>query len=321
MAFGNVLITSASAKAILVQNFREAMREFGGQVFTADSEPACAAGFFADKAFQVPKLREEGALDKLLSLVRDNGIKLIVPTRDGELPFFAANRTFFEVEGARILVPGPDRLEVVQDKAKFADAIEAAGIPAVPRIYPPFSDDTYPIFVRPITGAGGIGARSIRTAEDFEAIEDKDRLLFHPFIHSREYTIDLLMAVDEPKAIQAIARERKVVVAGESKVSKVVDRPRLVDLTLKLGETLGLVGHNTVQAFDDDVNGTQFIEVNPRFGGASNLSIQAGLDSPRRILQMLAGDTEAAYAPRPVRIGATMYRYQQDVIVDEAPDV
>lgn len=320
MAFGNILITSASAKAILVQNFRAVMEEFGGKVFTADAEPACAAGFFANKAFQVPKLRDAGALDHMLALVRDNGVKLIVPTRDGELPFFAANKVYFEAEGARVLVPSESQLAAVQDKAKFADAIEAAGIPAVPRIRPPFGDDQYPIFVRPITGAGGIGARAIRTPEDFEAIEDKDSLLFHPFIHSREYTIDLLMAVDEPRALQAIARERKVVVAGESKVSKVVDRPRLVELTMKLGETLGLVGHNTVQAFDDDVNGTHFIEVNPRFGGASNLSIQAGLDSPRRILQMLTGQTEAAYSPRPVRIGATMYRYQQDVIVDEAPD-
>ena len=45
---------------------------------------------------------------------------------------------------------------------------------------------------------------------------------------------------------------------------------------------------------------------------AENLN---GLDSPRRILQMLAGENEAAALARPIRQGLTLLRYSTDVLV------
>ena len=71
------------------------------------------------------------------------------------------------------------------------------------------------------------------------------------------------------------------------------------------------------QAFHDDA-GTRFIEINPRFGGASNLSIQAGLASPERILQMARGQDVEAARPRAIAYGLTMLRYSQDRIVTDA---
>lgn len=47
------------------------------------------------------------------------------------------------------------------------------------------------------------------------------------------------------------------------------------------------VGHVTVLAFYSPDNYLNLIEVNPRFGGASNLSIVAGLDSPHRLIAIL----------------------------------
>ncbi len=71
-----------------------------------------------------------------------------------------------------------------------------------------------------------------------------------------------------------------------------------------------------VQAFWDGQGEPLFIEVNARFGGASNLSIQAGLASPERLVMMLAGDAVVARKPRPVRYGLTMLRYSQDLLVE-----
>ena len=117
--------------------------------------------------------------------------------------------------------------------------------------------------------------------------------------------------------LQAVARRRLQVQDGEATKSRTQDVPALTDQALKLCAALGLVGHNVVQAFHDDA-GTRFIEINPRFGGASNLSIQAGLASPERILQMARGQDVEAARPRAIAYGLTMLRYSQDRIVTDA---
>lgn len=306
----NVLITSAAAKVVLVQSFQRAAATHGGKVFTADITPDCAAALFSDQHFMVKRIDADGALDELLGLCATHAVRLVVPTRDGELPFFAQHKAAFAAQGVTVLVPDAARLAVCQDKRRFGDAIAAIGLQPVPVVA---ATEPFPLFARPATGAGGRGAMRIENVEALAALGPLGDLLLHPFIAAPEYSIDLLMDFDG-RPLQAVARHRQQVVGGESKITRVVDFPQLEQETLQLGEALGLVGHNTVQAFDDRDHGILFIEVNPRFGGASNCSIEAGLDSPARLLALLAGD-ETARAPRPIQHGLTMFRYAQDVFV------
>jgi carbamoyl-phosphate synthase large subunit len=58
----------------------------------------------------------------------------------------------------------------------------------------------------------------------------------------------------------------------------------------KLVETLGAgPGVITLQLFLTDDDRVKFIEINPRFGGGVPLSIKAGADFPKWILQELSG--------------------------------
>ena len=288
----NILITSAAAKVLLVKAFAKAAEPYGGHVFTADVASHCAAGFFSRTHFQVLPINNKGSLPELLSLCKKNNIGLIVPTRDGEINFFAKSKTYFEEAGITVLVPSQKKLSDILNKQNFSDAVEAKGMLAVPRISVLEAKKSLPIFVRPISGAGGIGARAVSTLEELELINSKE-YLFHPLLKAPEYSADLLMSLSGEKAIGAVCRERISVVAGESKSSKVRRNPRAEAQVCKLGEELGMVGHNTIQFFDHSELGILFIEVNPRFGGASNLSIQAGLESPKRILAMMAKDSSA----------------------------
>lgn len=305
----NVLITSAAAKVLLVQAFQRAAARLGGRVLTTDMAASCAAGLFSDAHFKVKPINAEGALDELLLICATNEVRLIVPTRDGELAFFAQHKQRFAAAGVAVLVPDLHRLRVCQDKRAFGQAIAAHGLGALPVLDQPVT--RFPAFVRPAEGAGGRGVRRIDDAAELATVGNLTDYLVHPLIVAPEYSIDLLMDLDG-RALQAVVRERGQVVAGESRVSTVVRHDRLETDTLRLGEALGLVGHNTVQAFDDRERGLLFIEVNPRFGGASNCSIEAGLQSPDRLLALLDGD-EGARAPRAIRYGLTMYRYAQDV--------
>lgn len=309
----NVLITSAAAKIPLVRAFRTAAAPLGGRVYAADIDPACPAAREADGFVAVKRSDEPGAFEQMMFECGARDVGLIVPTRDGELPFFAEHRPAFEAKGVRVLAPSPDSIRVCQDKRAFTRMLERYGYPAIPILDPDADGLPFPLFARPVNGAAGRGARRIDAAADLGSLGPDD--LLHPFIEAPEISIDLLMDLEGGRPVQAVARERVLVVGGESKVTKVIEAPEAVTLAMRLGQALGLVGHNTVQAFLHPERGPLLIEINPRFGGASALSIAAGLDSPARILAMLHGD-ESAYELRPVRVGDTLYRADdRDLIV------
>lgn len=309
-----VLVSSAAAKVLLVQSFRSA----GARVIAADTSPMSAALTFADAAYLVPRLDAAGALDAFVGLCRRERVDLLVPTRDGELPFFAAHAEAFRAVGTRVLVSSQAALETCQDKRRFIETCQRLGLP-VPFTWPRGqSPDRWPAFARPTRAAGGAGAVRVadqRALECLRASAGED-LFIQELVSSPEYSIDVLSDFDA-QPLQAVARRRVQIRAGESSVSRVERRPELESMSMRLCAAIGLVGHAVVQAFDDERSGPRFIEVNPRFGGASNLSIAAGLDSPARLLALL-GDDASARAPRPIRDHFAMLRFSQDVLLDAA---
>lgn len=310
----NVLISSAAAKVLLVKAFQTAVRAAGGRVLTMDTQAICAAGQFSDQHLVVGRIDAPQAFDEIAAICAKHCIRLIVPTRDGELPQFSLWREAFRKRGVEVLVCPPAVLALCQDKRAFGRVIAQAGLQAVPE-FDASAIPEWPVFVRPVVGAGGRGARRVDRREDLP--EDVGTYLVHPLVKAKEYSIDLLMDL-EGQPLQAVVRERQCVVSGESKVTTVVRHEAIEAASLKLGAALRLVGHNVVQAFDDPHRGILFIEVNPRFGGASNCSIVAGLASPERILGLIAGDAQVRQR-RPIRNGLTMLRYSEDVFIEAAP--
>ena len=309
----NVLILSAAAKVLLVQAFQTAASPLGGRVIAADLARDNAALFAADQALILPRSDAADFEGALVEACARHGVCLVVPTRDGELATLADLRPRLAEAGVTVLVPAPEALALCRDKRRFTQACHDLGL-GTPRTYAPGqTPDAFPVFVRPVDGAGGAGARRIDDPADLPADET---LLVQAFDDGPEYTVDVLMSLDGAP-LQAVARRRLQVQDGEATKSRTQDVPALTDQALKLCAALGLVGHNVVQAFHDDA-GTRFIEINPRFGGASNLSIQAGLASPERILQMARGQDVEAARPRAIAYGLTMLRYSQDRIVTDA---
>jgi carbamoyl-phosphate synthase large subunit len=314
----NVLITSSAAKVLLVQSFGAAAARFGARVFTADLSGDCATAYFSAHHLILPAVAEdpERFLDALERFCREQDIGLVVPTRDGELPLFARAKERFAAQGICLLVSSLPSIELCQDKVAFTNKLQESGIPVLPHLDPASPSLVPPLFLRPRQGAGGRGIREIHNERELSAIGSLQGYVVNRLVDraiAKEYTIDVLMDFDG-RPLQGVARRRDAVVAGEATISTVVDDDPLVQESLHLCQTLGLCGHNTVQAFRLEDGTMSFIEVNPRFGGASNLSIQAGLDSPARLLELLSG-SEQARLPRRISIGARMYRYKQDIIV------
>lgn len=310
----NVLILSAAAKVPLVRAFAAAAHARGGRVLAADLAPDNAALFEADEAVILPRSDARGFADALAEACAAHAVRLVVPTRDAELPVLAGAKARLAERGVTALVAGVEALAACQDKRRFTAFCAAQGL-ATPRTYAPGErPDRFPAFVRPVTGAGGQGARRIDRADDLPGGAD---LLVQALETDPEYTVDVLLDL-RGRPLQAVARRRLQVRAGEAVKSRVEDEPVLEEQALALCAALGLVGHNVVQAFHAPGREPRFIEVNPRFGGASSLSIRAGLASPERLLQMVEGRGDEAAPPRHIEYGLTMLRYPEDVFVTDA---
>jgi carbamoyl-phosphate synthase large subunit len=102
--------------------------------------------------------------------------------------------------------------------------------------------------------------------------------IFQPFIDSSEVSVDLYIGKDGIcKGV--VARTRQLVVNGESQITRTIRNEKLEIMCVKIAEQLGIYGHAVFQVLIDDQDNYYIIECNTRFGGASSLSLAAGLDS------------------------------------------
>jgi len=310
----NVLLSSCGAKVALTRAWRAAVAERGGQLLAVDAAADSPALFEADLAVRVPPRDTPAWSATLCDLCRRHRIALVVPTADRELLALAALAPRLRAAGTMTLVAPPAALHTCLDKQAFALFCARHAFP-LPRTYPrERQPEHFPVFAR-----GGRSGQRVRL--DTPALlaawraAEPDALI-QEWLDEPEYSIDLLLDF-AGQPLQAVARRRLRVRGGEACVSQVENNATLTDLVMRLGHALGLIGHNVVQAFWSETAGARLIEVNPRFGGASSLSLAAGLDSPRRLLALLAGD-DRARAPRPIRAELMLLRYGADRFVTAA---
>ena len=316
-----VLLSPVGAKRTLLRAF-DAIAVDDVEIHAGDSDLNVPALIGRAQALKTPAWASANWADLFLGLCRENKISLVVSIADRELNALNSIASELRVLGVKTLLPIiPGALAICQDKRLFVQWCGQRGLPT-PRTIPTggalsviANSAQFPLFARPATGQSSLGTMVVKTPEMMAALETMaNELIIQEMVTDPEYSVDVLSSFDG-KALQAVVRRRLVVRGGESTTTQVVQCPELEGLALKVCDGLGLVGHSVVQAFWSKRNGPRFIEVNPRFGGASTLSIRAGLDSPKRIIGMLRGDPDA-YRNRPIQIGLIMHRVAEDIFVE-----
>ncbi len=298
-----ILMLSANAKVPLLRAFQRA----GAVAHAADLSPERAAMVLADHQIVLPRSGHRAFAAALIDYCSSQSIDLVVPTRDGDLRPLADLADRLRARGTECLVPSVATIETCSDKRAFAQYCLDHGFP-VPRLYTPGQKG--PFFVRPRFAAGGSDGLRVDNDRDPAFRHDED-FLAQTLVEAPEYSVDIVSDFSG-QAWQAVARRRVLVAGGEAQISVVEEQAELVALALKLAQALGLAGHSVIQVFLHPEHGPLLIEVNPRFGGASTLSIEAGLASPERLLSHLRGDEQAAN-PRDIKYGLTLLRYASDI--------
>lgn len=287
----NVVITAGSRRVALVQGFKAALRRFGGgRVIVTDVNPLSPALHYADAAYGVPLSSDAQYLDEILRIACQERACLIVPTIDDELTAFAESAPRFAAAGICVAVSPSSTTALCNEKLALCRALAERGVPAAPSWRPhTLPDDlTFPLFVKPNVGRGGIGAYPVRTRRELEFFVDYvEDAIVQTYLDGPEFTLDMLCDFSgEPLAI--VPRERVVIRAGVIDRGRTVRNEALIDLGRRCAAALPFAGPVNIQC--RVVGGTPVVfEINPRFSGGIGLTIAAGVDVPRLLLALALG--------------------------------
>ncbi len=318
-----VLISSAGRRMALLGCFREALASLGaqGRVIATDASPLAAAFQSADASFAVPRCTAPEFVPAMLEICRREGVRLVVPTIDTELPAYAAVRGEFEKIGTTVAISAPETVRIGGDKIRTQEWLRGEGFPtvrqgSVEEVRSSLAGWPFPLVVKPAAGSASIGVRLVRSRREFDAAAEVPGAIVQTVAQGTEHTVDVL--VDRAgRVVCAVPRRRLEVRAGEVSKGMTVRDGRLIGLATSIGERLpGAYGALNVQIFLDEASGAMsVIEINPRFGGGFPLSHEAGAKFPQWLLEEILGLPSSASADG-WRDGLVMLRYDAAVYVD-----
>lgn len=313
------LVTSASRKLPLLQAIQDQLDAAAPaspvQVIAGDSDAHCLAAYSWEGFWHMPRLDEDPA--RTLAAILDQGFDLVIPTRDADVAFLAGQRDALALAGVHCLVASPEAVRTCRDKLAFSTALDEAGLLSIPTATDPGDArlGATRLAVKERFGAGSLGvALDVTHDEAVRAAAALTDPVFQPFVPGPELSLDAYRTRDG-RLLGIIARSRDVVLGGESAVTTTVDPHPYRHLAHRLLDTLDVQGHAVVQVILGP-EGPTVVECNARLGGASTLSLAAGLRSISWFA-LEARDEDPAALPFTPHVGPLrLVRIPHDVIGD-----
>jgi len=281
----------------LLNSFRQAARglKINASFFGTDINELSSALQLCDKGFLVKPITHAVYIKQLLSIVKNDRVKLLVPTVDLDLKLLAQNKSKFAALGCCVLVSAPEVVDICQDKRKtyrflvkngFDTPLTVSVRSALVRAPCP----GFPCFLKPWDGYASRGNAVVKNRKELLFFAKRiPNVICQEFIEGTEHTCDVYVDFNM-KVRCVVPRKRIEVRAGEVSKSQVVKHSHIMNESARLVQTLGAgPGVITLQLFLTTDDRVKFIEINPRFGGGVPLSIKAGANFPKWILQELLG--------------------------------
>ena len=311
-----VLVTGAGGPAG-VAVIRSLLARDDVAVLAADMDGWASGLYLVPEQYRriVPAGRSDAFVDELIALCAADRIDVLFSTVDVELPGLAARREELLAVGTTLAAPSHETLTVCLDKFRLAE--RCAPLTAVPETrlldaHGLAHEWTFPVIVKPRSGAGSRGVKRIADREALEALGTDERILIQENLPGEEFSVDVLAALDGT-VIAAVPRSRERVDSGVSIAGRTVRRVELIETASEVARAIGLTGVANVQLRYSAAGIPALLEVNPRFPGAMPLTIAAGVDMPSLLLDLVLGEAV------PVAVDfveLANVRYLEDVFLD-----
>jgi len=311
------LFLNAGRRVELIRAFRRAFERFdlAGRIITTDIQGLAPALYEGDVRCLLPHSRKPEFIDSLLRLCEHEHVNLIVPLVDPDLPVLARNRDRIEAMGARVLISSAGVIEICQDKSLTATFLTKHDFPT-PKVLTlqQARDYPLPLFIKPRRGSSSDHAFKINTAKELEFFANYvPEPLIQEFMPGDEFTVDTFLD-NARQPLIAVARRRLKVRSGEMSIGRVERDGGLESLASDVTRTLGVVGPANVQMIRSR-DRVSVIEINPRFGGGSPLSIAAGAPLADWCLRLASG-RDLGDSPAALRDMLIMMRFDDSVFMD-----
>ncbi len=320
----SVLFTCIGRRVSLLNSFRRAARglKINALFLGTDTTELSSALQLCDKGFLVKPVTDADYIKQLLTIVKTNKVKLLVPTVDLDLKLLAQNKPKFAAMDCCVLVSTPEVVDICQDKRKTHRFLLKNGFdtPLTMSVRSALSKKrlNWPCFLKPWDGYASRGNAVVKNRKELLLFAKRiPNAICQEFINGTEHTCDVY--VDFSMKVRCVVPRKRIEIrAGEVSKSQIVKHPRIMSEAARLVETLGAgPGVITLQLFLTDDDMVKFIEINPRFGGGVPLSIKAGANFPKWILQELL-DRKANIRFDGFKDSLIMLRYDGEVWLEDS---
>ena len=292
----NILILSCGIRNKIIQYFKEELNG-KGKVLAADCSKLAPALYEADEYFIVPRIDEEGYLDIILEICKENCVDGIISLIDPELSQLAKNKQAFLDIGVTPIISDYSIVDMCYDKYKFYKFLVHNGIKTL-RTYTNKQDFyrdisngyiNYPVVIKPRMGSASIGLNIVTKDEELEILFKKqDNLIIQEYANGIEYGADVYIDMISGDMATIFTKQKIRMRAGETDKSVSTKDEKLFNIIKEFVEMVGFRGVIDIDIFK--IDGEYYIsEVNPRFGGGYPHAHECGVNIPRMIINNISG--------------------------------
>jgi len=313
----NILITSISKKIPQLKLIRRASERLGnqGKIFGADFDDKSIGRYFVDYFWKIPAYNKL-TIEEIISYCHENKISCIIPTSDGELSFYAKHKKELLKYKIHVMVSNSEKISTCLDKLKFYNELSNLNFSTIETSTNINDINTQLYVVKERFVDFGTQPNGLKLTKE-DAINYAKRFenpIFQPFIEGKEFSIDLYVS-EEEKTKGCVIRTRELIQNGESQITQSIENPQLEKICTSLVEKLKLYGHVVIQVIVDSKNNFNILECNNRFGGASSLSLEVGLDTFYWFLLETLGEELSKFAFTRSKIQKKQIRYPENLIL------
>lgn len=328
----------------ILKALRLASRRY--HIVGADTSSLCANRGDVDVFECVPPGSSAGYVDRILTLARDHGARVVFHGSEPEMKALASASERFRAAGIYVPVNPPELLAICQDKMRTMRFLEAQGV-RVPRSREITSAedlrdfDALPAVLKPSVGGGGSAntfiaqSRAELEAFGFHLLTIYDRFLVQEYVGTpdAEFTVGVLFGGDG-SFLNSIAVKRVIsnALSVRLRVPNRSGRAELgTALTISSGISQGIVGHwpevtaaceriaaalhptapINIQCRIVDGAVVPF-EINPRFSGTTSIRAMVGYNEPDTLIRRdVLGETiEVRFPYREATIMRRLAEYE-----------
>lgn len=292
----NILILSAGTRNKVVQYFKKALSG-KGLVIATDCSNLAPAIYDADKYYIVPRMTDDGYLDVILDICKNEKITGVLSLIDPELSLLSENVEKFESVGTRVIGSSYELCERSLDKYEMYKWLVENGYKCAKsymdkdEFFADLDNETakFPVFVKPARGSASISISKVTDRETVDLLfAHEDGLMIQEFLDGQEIGADVYIDMITGEVVSIFTKKKIKMRAGETDKAVSFKDEKLFELIKEFVIRAGYRGQIDIDIFD--INGEYYIsEVNPRFGGGYPHAYESGSDHMSLIVNNLEG--------------------------------